>query len=141
VNPYFISKMEALLKEFQGIGVEEFIVWTKFQDLLLHVPHINLPTYGYVLTYLNTYIFVFKIQLICHVATFDYATCHNPRPSKTNNHNGQWMSIFQKNHKFFFIVPCVKCWWMDEKWCQHDIMIIVIGELHSSWKWVVATKL
>jgi amino acid permease len=34
----------------------------------------------------------------------------------------------------------VKFWWMDEKWCQHDIMIVVIGELHSSWKGVV-TKL
>jgi len=27
---------------------------------------------------------------------------------------------------------------MDEKWHQHDIMVIIIGELHSSWKKVVA---
>ncbi len=27
------------------------------------------------------------------MATFDYATCHNLRPSKMNNHNGQWISI------------------------------------------------
>jgi hypothetical protein len=30
------------------------------------------------------------------VATFDYATCHNPKSSKMNNHNGQWISIFPK---------------------------------------------
>jgi hypothetical protein len=41
----------------------------------------------------------------------------------------------------FFMVPCVKFWWMDKKWHQHDIMIIVIKELHSGWKGVVATKL
>jgi hypothetical protein len=39
------------------------------------------------------------------------------------------------------IVPHVKFWWMHEKWCQHDIMVVVIGELHSSWKGVVVTKL
>jgi len=34
------------------------------------------------------------------MAAFDYATCHNLRPSKMNNHNGQWISIFQKqNHQ------------------------------------------
>jgi hypothetical protein len=27
------------------------------------------------------------------------------------------------------------------KWCQHDIMVVVIRELQSSWKRVVATKL
>jgi hypothetical protein len=32
--------VKALLKESQGIGVEEFIVWTQFQDLALHVAHI-----------------------------------------------------------------------------------------------------
>jgi hypothetical protein len=44
----------------------------------------------YLLTYLGTYIyiFVFKIQLIRHMAIFDCAICHNPRPFKTNNHNG-----------------------------------------------------
>jgi hypothetical protein len=36
-----------------------------------------------------------------------------------------------------FIMPHVK-FWMDEKWCQHDIMVVVIEELHSSWKRVVA---
>jgi hypothetical protein len=35
------------------------------------------------------------------MAAFDYATCHNPRPFKMNNHNGRWISIFQKNHKKF----------------------------------------
>jgi hypothetical protein len=30
---------------------------------------------------------------------------------------------------------------MDEKWCQHDIMVVVIGELHSSWKGVVVIEL
>ncbi len=40
MNPNLISKMEALLKEFQGIGIEEFIVWTKFQDLNFHIAHI-----------------------------------------------------------------------------------------------------
>jgi hypothetical protein len=30
---------------------------------------------------------------------------------------------------------------MDEKWHQHDIMIVGIGELHSSWKKVVTTEL
>jgi len=31
--------MEALLKESQRIGAKEFIVWTKFQDLTLHIAH------------------------------------------------------------------------------------------------------
>jgi hypothetical protein len=30
---------------------------------------------------------------------------------------------------------------MDEKWCQNDIMVIVIGELHSSENGVVAIEL
>jgi hypothetical protein len=30
---------------------------------------------------------------------------------------------------------------MDEKWRQHNIMVVVIGELHNSWKKIVATKL
>jgi hypothetical protein len=34
--------METLLEESQGIGVEEFIVRTKFQDLTLHVAHITI---------------------------------------------------------------------------------------------------
>jgi hypothetical protein len=38
-------------------------------------------------------------------------------------------------------MPPVKFWWMDEKWCQHDIMVIVIKELHSSWKKVVMIEL
>jgi len=54
----------------------------------------NLPTYGYVSTYL--YVYLFKIQLICRVATFDCATCCNLKPSKMNNHNVQWISIFLK---------------------------------------------
>jgi pyruvate-formate lyase-activating enzyme len=33
------------------------------------------------------------------MATFDCATCHNPRLSKTNNHSGWYISIFQKNEK------------------------------------------
>ncbi len=33
------------------------------------------------------------------MATFDCATCHNPRPFKTNNHSEQWISIFQTNHE------------------------------------------
>jgi hypothetical protein len=32
--------MEVVLEEFQGIGVEEFIMGTKFQYLTLHVAHI-----------------------------------------------------------------------------------------------------
>jgi len=32
--------MQALSEESQGIGVEGFIVWTKFQDWILHVAHI-----------------------------------------------------------------------------------------------------
>jgi len=65
--------------------------------------------------------------------TFDYAMCHSTKPYKMNNHNGQWISIFQKwIHPKILIVPRVKIWWMDEKWCQHDIMVVIIGELHSS---------
>jgi hypothetical protein len=33
------------------------------------------------------------------VETFDYAMYHNPKPSKMNNHNGWWISIFQKNQE------------------------------------------
>jgi hypothetical protein len=39
MNLDLISKMEALLEEFQGIVVKEFIMWTKFQDLTFHVEH------------------------------------------------------------------------------------------------------
>jgi hypothetical protein len=46
-----------------------------------------------------------------------------------------------KNHQKIFIVSCVKFWWMDGKWHQHDIMVVVIGGLHSSWKRVVAIEL
>jgi hypothetical protein len=46
--------------------------------------------------YVCVYLFVSKIQLIYHVVTFDCATCHNLRPLKMNNHNGRWISIFQK---------------------------------------------
>ncbi len=45
------------------------------------------------------------------MATFDYATCHNLRQYKMNNHNGWWRSIFQNNnncHPKIFIVPRVK---------------------------------
>jgi hypothetical protein len=31
--------MEVLFEEFQGIGVEGFIVWTKFQELTIHIAH------------------------------------------------------------------------------------------------------
>jgi hypothetical protein len=40
MNPKLISKMVALIMEFQGIKIEEFIVSTKFQDQILHVAHI-----------------------------------------------------------------------------------------------------
>jgi hypothetical protein len=36
---------------------------------------------------------------------------------------------------------CVKLWWLDNKWHQHDIMVVIRGELHNSWKKVIATKL
>jgi hypothetical protein len=39
------------------------------------------------------------------------------------------INISKKNHHF--IMPCVEFWWMDEKWCEHDIVIIVIHELQS----------
>jgi hypothetical protein len=29
------------------------------------------------------------------------------------------------------IMPSVEFWWMDEKWCQHDVMVAIIGELHN----------
>jgi hypothetical protein len=51
------------------------------------------------------------------------------------------MSIFQKNHQKILIMSRVKFWWMDEKWCQHDIMVVSIGELHSSWKGIVVIEL
>ncbi len=54
-----------------------------------------------------------------------------------NNNNGQWISIFQKKSPKNFIMLCVKFWWMDEKWHQYDIMVVVIRELHNSWKVVV----
>jgi hypothetical protein len=50
------------------------------------------------------------------------------------------INIFFKSQKIL-IVPHVKFWWMDEKWRQHDIMIVVIGELHNNWKRDVAKKL
>jgi hypothetical protein len=45
-----------------------------------------LPTYAYVLTYLATkidfyFLCLFKFQLMCQVATFNYLTCHNLKQS------------------------------------------------------------
>jgi hypothetical protein len=45
--------------------------------------------------------------------------------------------IMDNGYQYFkkiFILPHVKFWWMDEKWCQHDILVLIVGELHSSWK-------
>jgi hypothetical protein len=56
------------------------------------------------------------------MASFDCDMYHNLIPSKMNNPNGWWISIFQKNHQKILIVPCVKFWWMNEKWhygCNH----------------------
>jgi len=51
------------------------------------------------------------------MAIFYCAMYHNLRPSKMNNPNGWWISIFQKKSpKYPHIVPCVEFWWMDEKW-------------------------
>jgi len=50
------------------------------------------------------------------------------------------INISRKNHQKIFIMPHVKFWWMDEKCCQHDIIVVVIRE-HSNWKGVVATEL
>jgi hypothetical protein len=33
------------------------------------------------------------------MATFDCAMSHNKKPSKTNNHNGRCISMFQKNQE------------------------------------------
>jgi hypothetical protein len=41
------------------------------------------------------------------------------------------INISKKDHHKIFIVPFVKFWWMDEKWHQRDIMVVVIGELHN----------
>jgi hypothetical protein len=46
---------------------------------------------------------------------------------------------FKKHLQKIFILLQVKFLWMDEKWCQHDIMVIVIRELYNSWKGVVVT--
>jgi hypothetical protein len=58
-----------------------------------------------------------------------------------NNHNGWWIPISQKNSSKKFIVPHVTFWWIDEKWHQHDIMVVVIGEVHNNWKGIVVIKL
>jgi hypothetical protein len=50
-------------------------------------------------------------------------------------------NISKRNHQKIIIVPHATFWWMDEKWGQHSIMVVVIGELHSSWKGIVAIKL
>jgi hypothetical protein len=39
-----------------------------------------------VLWYIYVYLFL-KIQLICHMAIFYHATCHNLRPYQMNNNN------------------------------------------------------
>jgi hypothetical protein len=53
--------------------------------------------------------------------------------------DGWWMSIYIFNS--LKTPHSVKFWWMDEKWCQHDIMVVVIWELHGSWKGVVVIEL
>jgi hypothetical protein len=50
------------------------------------------------------------------------------------------INISKKIHQKNFIVPCVEFSWMDKKW-QNMTLWLVLGELHSSWKWVVTTKL
>jgi hypothetical protein len=74
------------------------------------------------------------------MGTFDCATCHNLKPSKMNNHNGRWISIFLKNPQKILIMPQVIFWWMDES----DINTQCYGCSQKScinWKRVVATKL
>ncbi len=39
MNLDLISRVETLLEDSQGIGIEEFIVWIEFQDLTFHVTH------------------------------------------------------------------------------------------------------
>ncbi len=47
----------------------------------------------------------------------------------------------KENHQKNFIMPHVTFWWMDEKWHQHDIMVVVIRDLHSRWKGIVVIEL
>jgi hypothetical protein len=30
---------------------------------------------------------------------------------------------------------------MDEKWHQHGIMVVIVGELHNNWKGIIAREL
>jgi hypothetical protein len=39
MNSNLITKVEALLEEFQGIGAKKFMVWIEFQELTFHVAH------------------------------------------------------------------------------------------------------
>jgi hypothetical protein len=105
---------------------------TKFKKLcgysLVHLPF--WPSYSSTNIYIYIYNFlVYKFQLKCHMTTFDYAMCHNLRPFKMNNHNGWSISIYFLNHQKIFILPLVKFWWMDEQWCHHDAMVVVIAPI------------
>jgi hypothetical protein len=98
-------------------------------------------SYLWLSTNLHRYICIFisKIQLICHVTTFDVPLVTIQDHLKQIIIMDDVYQYFKKSWKIF-IVPHVKLWWMDEKWRQHDIMVVVIWELHNSWKAVV-TKL
>ncbi len=75
---------------------------------------------------------------------FDYATCHNLKPSlPIKMDDGD--QYFEKKINFMskiFIVPRVIFYKMDDNQRhQHDIIGVTIMELHSGWRWVVLTKL
>jgi hypothetical protein len=104
-----------------------------------------LPTYLCLcinlLNYLN--IFNLKFKLICHVATFDYTTCHNLRPYKMNI-----VKInISKNNNFHSKIPIVPCQiLMDHQkilstWCYHCSCKLVALELHNICSWIIIIEL
>jgi len=70
---------------------------------------------SYLLTQINIHlIFIFKIQLICHVTHFDCAMCHNLRPSEMKVYNGWPKSMFEfvfEFHPKFFIMSHGGFWY------------------------------
>jgi len=51
------------------------------------------------------------------------------------------INISNKNNPKKIIVSHVKFWWMDEKWHQQDIVVVIIVRLQNSWKGVATRKL
>jgi hypothetical protein len=90
------------------------------------------------------FIFIFfKFHLICHVATFNWAICHNFKPYKWTiiKYGGNWYLKKKRNfNQKFPLVGCVIFWWIDEKWHYHGSCKLLALELPEFHMYMVSHK-